>query len=211
MQQRIFGLENEYGLIFSPNGKIYLPMEKVLGYIFEGLIPNSWPSNAFLVNGARFYQDTGCHPEYSTPECDNILDLVIHDKAGERLLEACLPAAEERLREEGLSGEIYIFKNNTDSLGNTYGCHENYLMRRDVDFWKVTEQLIPFFVTRQIYSSRSTSSPNARSTSTKRRPLRRRLRVASSIRETSPMPMRKNIDGSISSWGIPICRSMPPI
>lgn len=68
MQQRIFGLENEYGLIFSPNGKIYLPMEKVLGYIFEGLIPNSWPSNAFLVNGARFYQDTGCHPEYSTPE-----------------------------------------------------------------------------------------------------------------------------------------------
>lgn len=53
MQQRIFGLENEYGLIFSPNGKIYLPMEKVLGYTFEGLIPNSWPSNAFLVNAAR--------------------------------------------------------------------------------------------------------------------------------------------------------------
>src|SRR5438093_742297 len=100
MKLRIFGLENEYGLIFSPNGRIYLPMEKVLGYIFEGLIPNSWPSNAFLVNGARFYQDTGCHPEYSTPECDNILDLVIHDKAGERLLEACLPAAEHRLRFE---------------------------------------------------------------------------------------------------------------
>ena len=79
LRRRIFGLENEYGLIFSPNGRVYLPMEKVLGYIFEGLIPNSWPSNAFLVNGARFYQDTGCHPEYSTPECDNILDLVIHD------------------------------------------------------------------------------------------------------------------------------------
>lgn len=152
MKHRILGLENEYGLIFSPNGRIYLPMEKVLGYIFEGLIPNSWPSNAFLVNGARFYQDTGCHPEYSTPECDNIMDLVIHDKAGARLLEACLPAAEERLREEGLSGSIYIFKNNTDSLGNTYGCHENFLMRRDVDFWKVTEQLIPFFVTRQVFS-----------------------------------------------------------
>ena len=52
IKPRIFGLENEYGLIFSPNGRIYLPMEKVLGYIFEGLIPNSWPSNAFLVNGA---------------------------------------------------------------------------------------------------------------------------------------------------------------
>ncbi len=152
MKQRIFGLENEYGLIFSPNGKVYLPVEKVLGYIFEGLIPNSWPSNAFLINGARFYQDTGCHPEYATPECDNIFDLVTHDKAGERLVEGCLPLAEERLKEEGLNGEIYIFKNNTDSMGNTYGCHENYLMKRDVDFWKVTEQLIPFFVTRQIYA-----------------------------------------------------------
>ena len=152
MKNRIFGLENEYGLIFSPNGRIYLPLEKVLGYIFEGLIPNSWPSNAFLPNGARFYQDTGCHPEYATPECNSLLDLVIHDKAGERLLETCLPEAEKRLKDEGLSGDIYIFKNNTDSMGNTYGCHENYLMVRDVDFWKVTEQLIPFFVTRQIYT-----------------------------------------------------------
>ncbi|HET8760846.1 MAG TPA: Pup--protein ligase [Nitrospiria bacterium] len=152
MPPRIFGLESEYGLIFSPNGRVYLPMEKILGYIFEGLIPNSWPSNAFLCNGARFYQDTGCHPEYSTPECDRLHDLVVHDKAGERLLEACLPMAEKRLREEGLVGEIYIFKNNTDSMGNTYGCHENYLMRRDLDFWKVTEQIIPFFVTRQIFA-----------------------------------------------------------
>ncbi len=152
MKNRIFGLESEYGLIFSPNGRVYLPIEKVLGYIFEGLIPDSWPSNAFLMNGARFYQDTGCHPEYSTPECDNIFDLIAHDKAGERLLESCLPVAEERLREEGLAGEIFIFKNNTDSMGNTYGCHENYLTRRDVDFWKMTEQLIPFFVTRQIFA-----------------------------------------------------------
>ena len=152
MMKRIFGLECEYGLTFSPNGRVYLPIEKILGYIFEGLIPNSWPSNAFLTNGARFYQDTGCHPEYSTPECDDLFDLILHDKAGERILEACLPIAEDRLREEGLSGDIFIFKNNTDSLGNTYGCHENFLMRRDVDFWKVAEQLIPFFVTRQIFS-----------------------------------------------------------
>jgi proteasome accessory factor A len=152
MKNRIFGLENEYGLIFSPEGKVYLPMEKILGYIFDGLIPNSWPSNAFLCNGARFYQDTGCHPEYATPECDNVRDLVIHDKAGERILESCLPIAEKRLKEEGLSGTISIFKNNTDSMGNTYGCHENYLIRRDVDFWKVADQLIPFFVTRLVYT-----------------------------------------------------------
>ena len=152
MLKRIFGLECEYGLTFSPCGRVYLPIEKILGYIFEGLIPNSWPSNAFLTNGARFYQDTGCHPEYSTPECDDLINVVTHDKAGERILESCLPIAQDRLREEGLSGEIFIFKNNTDSLGNTYGCHENFLMRRDVDFWKVSEQLIPFFVTRQIFS-----------------------------------------------------------
>ncbi len=152
MKHRIFGLETEYGLIFTPHGKVYLPMEKILGYVFEGLIPNSWPSNAFLSNGARFYQDTGCHPEYATPECDQVFDLVVHDKAGERLLEKCLPIAQKRLQEEGLSGDINIYKNNTDSMGNTYGCHENYLTRRDVDFWKMTEQLIPFFVTRQIFA-----------------------------------------------------------
>ena len=152
MKNRIFGLENEYGLIFSPTGKVYLPMEKILGYIFDGLIPNSWPSNAFLCNGARFYQDTGCHPEYATPECDTVFDLVVHDKAGERILESCLPTAERRLKEEGLSGTISIYKNNTDSMGNTYGCHENYLIRRDIDFWKVAEQLIPFFVTRLVYT-----------------------------------------------------------
>src|SRR5207247_9112598 len=128
MKPRIFGLENEYGLIFSPNGRIYLPIEKILGYIFEGLIPNSWPSNAFLVNGARFYQDSGCHPEYSTPECDNIEDLVVHDKAGERLLEACLPAAEEGLRDAGLSGTMCILKNSTGSLGYSKGCDEKLLM-----------------------------------------------------------------------------------
>jgi len=152
MKHRIFGIETEFGLIFTPKGKVYLPMEKILGYVFEGLIPNSWPSNAFLTNGARFYQDTGCHPEYATPECDQVYDLVVHDKAGERLLEKCLPIAQQRLKEEGLNGKIYIYKNNTDSMGNTYGCHENYLMRRDVDFWRATEQLIPFFVTRQIYT-----------------------------------------------------------
>jgi proteasome accessory factor A len=151
MQERIFGLENEYGLIFAPTGKVYLPMEKVIGYIFEGLIPNSWPSNAFLVNGARFYQDTGCHPEYATPECDNLSDLIAHDKAGERLLESCLPMAQKRLADEGVAGEIKIYKNNTDSMGNTYGCHENYLMRRDIDFWKATEQMISFLVTRILY------------------------------------------------------------
>ena len=152
MKRRIFGLENEYGLIFVPARRTSLPLERIMGYLFEGVVANSWSSNAFLPNGARFYQDTGCHPEYATPECDNVYDLVVYDKAGERILEESLEIAQQRMEEDGFLGEIYIYKNNTDSAGNTYGCHENYLIERHIDFWKFSEQLIPFFVTRQIYT-----------------------------------------------------------
>ena len=92
------------------------------------------------------------HPEYATPECDSIHDLVVHDKAGERILEQLLASAEQRLREEGIRGVIYLFKNNTDSAGNTYGCHENYLTSRRDDFGHYAEVLIPFLVSRQIYA-----------------------------------------------------------
>ena len=61
-------------------------------------------------------------------------------------------AAEQRLEEEGIRGQVFLFKNNTDSAGNSYGCHENYLVDRDVDFYYLAEQLIPFLVTRQIYT-----------------------------------------------------------
>ena len=54
--------------------------------------------------------------------------------------------------EDGIAGDIFIYKNNTDSAGNTYGCHENYLIARHIDFWRFSERLIPFFVTRQIYT-----------------------------------------------------------
>lgn len=152
MKNRIYGLENEYGLIFSAREKNSVPLERILGYLFEGIISNSWSSNAFLSNGARFYQDTGCHPEYATPECKNIFDLVVYDKAGERILEESLILAERKMMEDGIAGDIFIYKNNTDSAGNTYGCHENYLIARHIDFWRFSERLIPFFVTRQIYT-----------------------------------------------------------
>jgi proteasome accessory factor A len=108
-------------------------------------------SNVFLENGARLYLDVGSHPEYATPECDSVLDLVAHDKAGERILEALLAAAQVRLHEEGISGDVFLFKNNTDSAGNSYGCHENYLVARQGEFARMADVLIPFFVTRQIY------------------------------------------------------------
>ena len=106
----------------------------------------------FLENGARLYLDVGSHPEYATPECDSLYDVVAHDKAGERILEGLLHSAEQRLEEEGIRGTIYLFKNNTDSAGNSYGCHENYLVGRQGDFQRLIDTLIPFFVTRQIFT-----------------------------------------------------------
>ncbi|HWU40123.1 MAG TPA: proteasome accessory factor PafA2 family protein, partial [Candidatus Acidoferrum sp.] len=146
MQRRIFGLENEYGLISSSaGGRVNLSVESALGYLFEKVVSRQRGTNDFLRNGARLYQDTGCHPEYATPECDNALDLTIHDKAGERIIEELLLTAERKLHENGIDCDIFIFKNNTDSVGNTYGCHENYLVERGVNFHKLAEQLIPFF------------------------------------------------------------------
>src|SRR3990170_1998753 len=134
MIRRIYGLENEYGLISSMGGKISLSEDRTLGYLFENLSTRQRSTNVFLKNGARLYQDTGGHPEYATPECTNALDLISYDKAGERILEELGEAAERRLAAEGLAIRIYLFKNNTDSAGNTYGCHENYLVDRDVNF-----------------------------------------------------------------------------
>ena len=99
-----------------------------------------------------FYQDIGCHPEYATPECDKVSDLVSHDKAGERIIERLSVAAERKMQADGFLGRISVFKNNTDTPGNTYGCHENYLMDRRVSFRQLASQLIPFFVTRQVFA-----------------------------------------------------------
>ena len=153
MQRRIFGLENEYGLISSSSGgQISLSVESALGYLFEKVVSRQRGTNDFLRNGGRLYQDTGCHPEYATPECDSPLELTLHDKAGERIVEELLLTAEKRLRENGIDCDLYIFKNNTDSVGNTYGCHENYLVERTLNFHKLAELLIPFFVTRQVFA-----------------------------------------------------------
>jgi len=152
MERRIFGLENEYGVTCTLRGQRRLSPDEVARYLFRRVVSWGRSSNVFLANGARLYLDVGSHPEYATPECDSILDLVVHDKAGERILEQLLASAEQRLREEGIRGVIYLFKNNTDSAGNSYGCHENYLTSRRDDFAHYAEVLIPYFVSRQIYA-----------------------------------------------------------
>ena len=150
MDRRIFGIENEYGVTCTFKGQRRLSPDEVARYLFRKVVSWGRSSNVFLRNGARLYLDVGSHPEYATPECDNVLDAVTHDKAGERILEGLMIEAEERLHEEGIAGEIYLFKNNTDSAGNSYGCHENYLVSREGEFSKFADVLIPFLVTRQI-------------------------------------------------------------
>ena len=150
MDRRIFGIENEYGVTCTFRGQRRLSPDEVARYLFRRVVSWGRSSNVFLKNGARLYLDVGSHPEYATPECDNVVDLVTHDKAGERILEGLLVDAERRLREEGIAGDIYLFKNNTDSAGNSYGCHENYLVGRHGEFSRLADVLIPFLVTRQL-------------------------------------------------------------
>src|SRR6266702_772778 len=137
MDRRIFGLENEYGVTCTFRGQRRLSPDEVARYLFRRVVSWGRSSNVFLRNGARLYLDVGSHPEYATPECDNVVDLVAHDKAGERILEGLLVDADRRLREEGIAGD-------------TYGCHENYLVGRHGEFGRLADILIPFLVTRQI-------------------------------------------------------------
>ncbi|MGH3499187.1 MAG: Pup--protein ligase [Nocardioidaceae bacterium] len=150
MDRRIFGIENEYGVTCTFKGQRRLSPDEVARYLFRRVVSWGRSSNVFLRNGARLYLDVGSHPEYATPECDDLTELVAHDKAGERILEGLLIDAERRLRDDGIVGDVYLFKNNTDSAGNSYGCHENYLVGRHGEFNRMADVLIPFLVSRQI-------------------------------------------------------------
>jgi proteasome accessory factor A len=96
MKRRIYGLEHEYGIICTPDqpGTKSPSIQNVVTYLFREIISGRMYPDVFLENGARFYQDIGCHPEYATPECDSVIDLVTHDKAGERIVERLSIAAE---------------------------------------------------------------------------------------------------------------------
>ncbi|MBI4259552.1 MAG: proteasome accessory factor PafA2 [Actinobacteria bacterium] len=121
---------------------------------FEPIHPREQPeedlglANVILPNGARYYVDHA-HPEYSTPECSGPRDLVVHDKAGERILERSL-AEVQRILPPGQ--RLAIYKNNSDGKGNSYGTHENYLVDRATPFARIVRDLTPFFVTRQVFT-----------------------------------------------------------
>ncbi len=150
MERRIYGIETEFGITCTSGGQRTLTPDEVARYLFRKVVSWGRSSNVFLANGSRLYLDVGSHPEYATAECDDIRTLIAHDKAGERILDGLVTDAQERLAEDAVTGEIYVFKNNTDSAGNSYGCHENYLIGRGGEFQSFSEVLIPFLVTRQL-------------------------------------------------------------
>jgi len=109
--------------------------------------PDPLSINKVLPNGARYYLDHA-HPEYSTPECANVRDLVCYEKAGDRILEQSRITAVEALMD---GRQILLYKNNSDHKGNSYGYHENYLLNRNTPFRLIVEQFTPFIVSRQIF------------------------------------------------------------
>ena len=128
------------------------PLLDIRGFEVEGERERPGPDynrllNKVLANGARLYVD-GAHPEYSTPECTSAHDIVVHEKAGERIVAAALRAVEQVRG----PGKLLVYKNNSDGKGNSYGYHENYLVNRSVPFERLVRILVPFFVTRQIFA-----------------------------------------------------------
>lgn len=127
------------------------PGRDARGFAREGSAPPEVEThlvNTVLTNGARYYVDHA-HPEYSTPECANARELVVADKAGERILARSMQAARHLVEPDQ---ELLVHKNNTDGKGNSYGTHENYLVDRAVPFSVLVTYLLPWFVTRQVFT-----------------------------------------------------------
>ena len=139
------------------------PGNDARGFAREGAMPPEVEThlvNAVLTNGARYYVDHA-HPEFSTPECADPLQVVLYDKAGERILVRSMEAASRALP----PGQgIVVYKNNSDRKGNSYGTHENYLMDRQVPFARIVQHVMPHFVTRQIYTGAGKVGTEASST-----------------------------------------------
>ena len=125
------------------------PANDARGFLMDGALPPDVEThlvNAVLTNGARYYVDHA-HPEISTPECVDAREIVRWDRAAEEIVRASMDAA-RRLLNDG--SEIVTYKNNSDGKGNSYGCHENYLVAREVPFGRIVHQITPHFVTRQV-------------------------------------------------------------
>jgi proteasome accessory factor A len=145
VDRRIFWLDTEFGVTGS-----FGPPDEAARYLLRPLISSGRSDSAVLRNTARLQLEAGRQVVYTTPECDRLSDLIAHDKAGERILEGLLAAAGRRQREEGIAGDIEVFKDSAGAAGNSYGGHEHYLVGRRREFGRLADILIPFLVTRQL-------------------------------------------------------------
>lgn len=150
MDRRIMGVETEFGIHYSHPGTKPLTPEEVARYLFRPVVEWGRSSNVFIPNGSRLYLDVGSHPEYATAECSTLPELIATDKAGELIMNRLVSQAQDQMREDGFEGTIYLYKNNADSQGNSFGSHENYLLQRSTEFRRLSESLIPFLITRQL-------------------------------------------------------------
>ena len=148
--RRIMGLETEYGITNVLDGTRRLGPDEVSRLLFSPIVEKYRSSNIFTENASRLYLDVGAHPEIATAECDSLHQLLAYDRAGDELVQQLASRAEEELAGNGVGGHVFLLKNNTDSMGNSYGCHENYLISRNVLLKHLSSQLLPFLVTRQL-------------------------------------------------------------
>ena len=148
--RRIMGVETEFGVTAYRDGKTVLTPEEVARYLFRPVVSKHRSSNIFTQNASRLYLDVGSHPEFATAECDSVSQLLAYDKSGEYLYSQLAEQAVEALAADRIAADVFLFKNNVDSMGNSYGTHENYLISRELVFKSFGKQLLPFLVTRQL-------------------------------------------------------------
>lgn len=155
---RIFGIETEYGLSVTgaqDTGTRPKALEPagIAMTMFEPVVRRARSTNTFERNGSRLYVDVGAHPEYATAEARTPFDALLYDLAGEQTMRAMAASARDTLAQRyGTDLRIHVFKNNVDSAGHAFGCHENYLVRRFVDLDTIRAVLLPFLISRQIYT-----------------------------------------------------------
>ena len=127
MDRRSFGLSNTYRVVCTAGGQRQPSPAEVGRRLFGPMVSAGGSGSILLRNGGRLRLDVVSRPEYATPDCGSLLDLVAHDKAGERILEGLLADAGQRLRDQGIAGDISLFKTSADPAGSSSGGQEHYL------------------------------------------------------------------------------------
>ncbi|MDZ3745772.1 proteasome accessory factor PafA2 family protein [Pseudoglutamicibacter cumminsii] len=147
---RIVGLETEYGLAYSARSGRAPEVDDVAKHLFQPVIDWGRATSVFLPNGSRLYLDVGSHPEIATAECSLLSEVLEQDRAGARTLERLAQIAQDAWEDSPHPGSIHLLRNNVDSAGNAFGCHENYMIPRKLGAARLAHTLIPFLVTRPL-------------------------------------------------------------